>query len=1130
MSPDEAPKPADFQEEVRAQRLEKLAQLRRRGIDPYPVRFDRDTTAAAIREEFGGIAAGTDTDRAVKIAGRVLAERRHGSLDFADLQDESGQIQLMATRDAVGSDELHEFSDLDLGDWIGVEGTVIASNHGELTVRVAKFELLSKSLRALPDVRRGVTDPETRYRRRYLDLTLDEPSRRIFRIRSAVIATTRRVLTEKGFSEVETPVLLGQAGGAAAKPFITHHNALDIDMTLRVALELPLKRLIVGGMNRVFEIGRVFRNEGLDTRHNPEFTLLEAYQAFGDYHDMMDLTEEIIATSCAEAIGTTVVQIDGKDVDLKPPWRRATMAELIKENAGVEMHPSMPVAEARKIADERGVEYLDAWGSGKIMAEVYDDSSEHLLIEPTFVMDHPREVSPLARAHRDDPELTERFELVVAGRELANAYSELNDPVDQAERFQAEAQLQAGGDDEAEPVDDDYVKALEYGLPPTGGLGIGMDRLVMLISGAEAIRDVILFPTLRPEGDDGTLGPSPASTTASDGAPSAADFATAGGAESDGTASGDAVGTPSEITLRDSAISEGVPTAATLNRRRSLRPLAWLSVIVALFSLLPTATSIRFDLGHFGFIHGGGRSAGLIASVAIGLGILAVARGLRRGKRRAWAIAVILFAAAAVVHLIHGPDPISVLLSVGMLSALVWFRQDFRAHGDPGSLLQAAVFVPVYLVFAFVFSSITLFAERDHIPQALTFWGNVETTYKGMIGLDGPYTYNREVFGDFFEITLIMLGVIGLLTFLFLLLRTFVQAEPPSAERRRRAENIVREWGDDTLDYFALRRDKNYFFSSDGRSLVAYLYVRGTAMVAADPIGPPADTARTLDEFLAFCAGRGWRVAFFAVREADADLYKERGMHPIYLGDEAIVHPDRFSLDGAEMKAARTAVKHVAKDHDFELIAESEASEELIAELNEISAEWRDGSPERGFTMELGEEVEGTNPDFVIAIAKEKGGRVAGFLRFVPVYGEEPGYSLDLMRRRPDSANGLTEYLISEAALALGARGFRRLSLNFAAWGRLLDSAEDAGISGKLQRLMAKGLNPFFQIQSLRDFNQKFDPEWVPRSVVIDDVSDLPRVALLYASVEGFLDVPVLSKILEPPIRKAETVAEVFDA
>ena len=434
-----SPEHGEFQEAVRAHRLEKLEKLRERGIEPYPVRFDRDSTAADLREEFGEIAAGTDTGRVVKLAGRILGERRHGGLDFADLQDETGRIQLMATREAVGADELHEFSDLDLGDWVGVEGTVIASDHGELTVRVDEFALLSKSLRALPDVRHGVADAETRYRQRYLDLTLDEPSRRVFAIRSKVIATTRRVLTEKGFTEVETPVLLGQAGGAAAKPFITHHNALNIDMTLRVALELPLKRLIVGGMNRVFEIGRVFRNEGLDTRHNPEFTLLEAYQAFGDYHDMMDLTETIIATACEEAIGTTVVQIAGQDVDLKPPWRRATMAELIKENAGVEMHPSMPVADARKIADERGVEYLDAWGSGKIMSEVYDDSSESKLVEPTFVMDHPREVSPLARAHRDDPELTERFELVVAGRELANAYSELNDPVDQA------GQVRGGG-------------------------------------------------------------------------------------------------------------------------------------------------------------------------------------------------------------------------------------------------------------------------------------------------------------------------------------------------------------------------------------------------------------------------------------------------------------------------------------------------------------------------------------------------------------------------------------------------------------------------------------------------------------------------------------------------------------
>lgn len=1098
---------AEFQEEVRAHRLEKLDRLRERGIEPYPVRFDRASNAAAIREEFDGLAAGTDTGRVVRLAGRVLGERRHGGLDFADLQDETGQIQLMATRDAVGSDELHEFSDLDLGDWIGLEGTVIASDHGELTVRVDRFELLSKSLRALPDVRHGVTDPETRYRQRYLDLTLDEPSRRVFAIRSSVIATTRRALTEKGFTEVETPVLLSQAGGAAAKPFITHHNALNIDMTLRVALELPLKRLIVGGMNRVFEIGRVFRNEGLDTRHNPEFTLLEAYQAFGDYHDMMDLTETIVASACEDAIGTTVVQIAGQQVDLKPPWRRVTMAELIKENVGVEMHPSMPVEEARKIADDIGVEWLDAWGSGKIMSEVYDESSEHLLTEPTFVMDHPREISPLARAHRDDPELTERFELVVAARELANAYSELNDPVDQAERFQSEARLQAGGDDEAEPVDDDYVKALEYGLPPTGGLGIGLDRLVMLISGAEAIRDVILFPTLRPEGTDIT----PAGAAAGAGAGGASERF----AEEENSGPGD-----SKRGLTDEVPSEEVPPApAPTLRPRSLRPLAWFSVLVGLLSLLPTATSIRFSLGHFSFVSGEGRSAGLIASVAIGLGIIAVARGLSRGKRRAWAIATVLFVAAAVVHLIHGPDPVAVLLSAAMVVALVWFRRDFRAHSDPGSLQQAVVFVPIYLVGVFLFTWITLLAERAHVTPGLTLGGIAETAYKGMIGLDGPYSYGRKVFADFFELSLILLGVAGLLIFLYLVLRTFVQADPPSEERRRKAEEIVREWGDDTLDYFALRRDKNYFFSADGKSLIAYLYVRGTAMVAADPIGPPEDTARTVDEFLSFCAERGWRVAFFAVRESDAEIYRARGMHVIYLGDEAILRCDEFSLEGAGMKAVREAVKHVGRDHEFELIAETEAGPELIAELNEISEEWRKGAPERGFTMELGEDVEGTNPDFTIAIAR-KGGRVEGFLRFVPVYGSEPGYSLDLMRRRPDSANGITEYLIANAALALGARGLERLSLNFAAWGRLLDSAEDAGLSGRLQRLMAKGLNPFFQIQSLRDFNQKFGPEWVPRSVVIDDVSDLPRIAMLYASVEGFLEVPVLSRALEPPIRQ----------
>jgi len=488
-----------FLQEERAHRLAKLDAMRERGVDPYPVRFDRDATAAAIRDRFGDLDAGADSGERVSVAGRAVALRRHGGLDFLDLRDETGKIQLIATRDELGEEILDALDALDLGDWIGVAGVVITSRRGELSIRLGSLELLAKALRPLPDPRKGLTDPEARYRRRYLDLIADDRSREVFTKRSTVIAATRSVLLERGFREVETPVLLSQAGGAAARPFITHHNALDIDMFLRIALELPLKRLIVGGMDRVFEVSRVFRNEGLDTRHNPEFTMLEAYQAFADYHDMMDLTEAIIEASCLAANGTTIVDVDGREVDMKPPYRRARMAGLIEEETGERMHPSMPVADARAVADRYGVGWLDVWGSGKILAEVYDATCETKLVEPTFVMDHPREVSPLARAHRDDPMLTERFELVVAGRELANAYSELNDPVDQAERFQSEAKLQAGGDAEAEPVDNSYVEALEYGLPPTGGLGIGMDRLVMLIAGVDTIRDVILFPTLRPE-------------------------------------------------------------------------------------------------------------------------------------------------------------------------------------------------------------------------------------------------------------------------------------------------------------------------------------------------------------------------------------------------------------------------------------------------------------------------------------------------------------------------------------------------------------------------------------------------------------------------------------------------------
>jgi len=1100
-SPDDPGSGSRFLQEERAHRLVKLDAMRDRGVDPYPVRFDRDHTTAAIRERFADLGPGSDTDESVAVAGRVVALRRHGGLDFLDLRDETGKIQLIATRDELGADVLDELNALDLGDWIGVEGTIATSRRGELSVRIASFKLLAKALRPLPDMRHGLTDPEARYRRRYLDLIVDGDSREVFEKRSTVIAATRQVLLDRGFREVETPVLLSQAGGAAARPFITHHNALDIDMFLRIALELPLKRLIVGGMNRVFEVSRVFRNEGLDTRHNPEFTMLEAYQAFGDYHDMMELTESIIEASCIAANGHTKVEIEGREVDMKPPYRRASMAELIEENAGVKMHPSMALDEAREIADRFGVEWLEVWGAGKIMAEVYDETCEAKLIEPTFVMDHPREVSPLARAHRDDPTLTERFELVVAARELANAYSELNDPVDQAQRFQSEAKLQAGGDDEAEPVDDDYVEALEYGLPPTGGLGIGMDRLVMLISGVETIRDVILFPTLRPEEGE-----------AKEQAPAKLDIDLAGDAPE---------AAPPQAPIRP-------PTRWVGERSNAPRVLAWLTALLGLTSLLPTLPWIHLSLGFGDLLDRTDRSYLFVVSAVLGLGLITVAVQLARRKRRAWAIAMVLFAAAALVHLIKGPDPLAAALDVGMLVALASYRTEFRAHGDASSLRQALLFVPFFLVVVGVFGFVSLLTQRDFVSPDLSFGGMLEATYGGLIGQDGPYTFEHRIFSDFFGDALLVLGIVGLIVFLYLLFRPLVRDRSPEREAHDRAREIVRRWGSDTLAYFALRDDKSYFFSADGQSLVAYAYVRGYAMVAADPIGPPDDLGEVLDEFLAFCDTEGWGVAFLAVREDATPVYRERGMHSLYLGDEAILHCREFSLEGGEMKAVREAANRVDRGHVFDLIRETEATKALVNELNEISEEWRAGAGERGFTMELGEEVEGRQEDFLLAIARERTegdgeGRVAGFLRFVPCYGDDPGYSLDLMRRRPDSENGLTEFLIANSALSLGASGVERLSLNFAAWGRLLDDAEGMGIGGRIQRRVAKALNPFFQIQSLRDFNEKFQPEWLPRSIVIDDPGDLLKVAILYASIEGFLEVPLLGRFLEPPIRKAES-------
>lgn len=482
-----------------AARREKLERLRRSGVDPYPVRFERTDTTAEIHQRHPDLEPGASTGESVSVAGRIMLKRSFGKLVFATIEDASGRIQLFVSKADLDPEAFEGFEDLDAGDWVGATGEVITTKKGELSVRVESFELLAKSLRPLPEKWHGLTDVETRSRRRYLDLAVNEESRRIALVRSRVVSELRRQFEARGYVEVETPVLQTQAGGALARPFATHHQALDIGMYLRIATELHLKRLIVGGLERVFEIGRIFRNEGIDATHNPEFTMLESYEAYADYLDILEMVEEIVPAVARAATGSTVVHFRGRDLDMTPPYRRARLVDLVVEAIGEDAGFDMELDEIRAVARRHGVEPEPGWGHGKILDELFERHVADRLWEPVFVMDHPVEVSPLARRHRDDPDLTERFELFVAGMEYANAFSELNDPVDQRERFLAQARARAGGDDEAHPIDEDFVTALEYGMPPTGGLGIGVDRLVMLLTDRHHIREVILFPTLRPE-------------------------------------------------------------------------------------------------------------------------------------------------------------------------------------------------------------------------------------------------------------------------------------------------------------------------------------------------------------------------------------------------------------------------------------------------------------------------------------------------------------------------------------------------------------------------------------------------------------------------------------------------------
>ena len=483
----------------KARRLARIDALRDAGVAPYPYRFDRTHTVTEVRTNWGDLEPGVETDESVTIAGRIMLLRDSGKLIFATLRDRSGSVQLFVSKAVVGDDAFAEIKQLDLGDWVGVAGTVMTTRKGELSVKAERIELLAKAVRPLPDKWHGLTDVDTRFRQRYADLIVNAEAQRAFEVRHEVIASFRRTLHDRGFIEVETPVLHAEAGGALARPFTTHHNTLDLQLYLRIALELHLKRLIVGGMERVYEIGRIFRNEGISTRHNPEFTMMELYQAFGDWNDVMDISEVLITQAARDAIGTTVIEIRGETFDLAEPWPRVRMVDAVSEKIGRAVHPSQPVDDLRALADEHGVRWEPSWGGGKLVEELFEALCEADIVRPTFVTGHPKEISPLARADRDDPWLTERFEIFVDSRELGNGYSELNDPVEQRQRFEAEQAARDAGDDERGSVDEDYIRALEYGMPPTGGLGIGMDRVAMLLAGVDSIKEVILFPTLRPE-------------------------------------------------------------------------------------------------------------------------------------------------------------------------------------------------------------------------------------------------------------------------------------------------------------------------------------------------------------------------------------------------------------------------------------------------------------------------------------------------------------------------------------------------------------------------------------------------------------------------------------------------------
>ncbi|MGM0421029.1 MAG: lysine--tRNA ligase [Bacillota bacterium] len=476
------------------ERRKHMKKLDEQGHDPFGSKYEVEDKAGDILENFSEY-----EDKSVKLAGRLMAIRSHGKASFADLQDVTGKIQLFFKYNLLGEEKYEFFQDLDIGDIIGVEGEVFKTNRGEISIRVKDFEFLAKALRPLPEKFHGLKDKELRYRQRYLDLIVNPEVKDTFIKRSQIIKHIRKFLEEEGFLEVETPMMHPIVGGASARPFITHHNALDIDLYLRIAPELYLKRLIVGGLEKVFEINRNFRNEGMSYKHNPEFTMLELYQANADYYDMMELTENMVSHVAQEVLGTTTITYEDTELDLSTPWKRLTMVDAVKDHTGIDFTRINRDQEAKKAAEELEIHVEKGMSKGEILNLVFEEKVEKNLTQPVFILDYPIEVSPLAKKREDNPDFTYRFEPFIYGREIGNAFTELNDPLDQKERFKNQMKKRESGDEEAQMMDEDYIRALEYGMPPTGGLGIGIDRLIMFMTDSSSIRDVILFPTMRPE-------------------------------------------------------------------------------------------------------------------------------------------------------------------------------------------------------------------------------------------------------------------------------------------------------------------------------------------------------------------------------------------------------------------------------------------------------------------------------------------------------------------------------------------------------------------------------------------------------------------------------------------------------